>query len=118
MSGFRLESPTLHLSENDVEQQCKDLLRLHRWEPIRLHAGRFRTLDGKRYVTGLPMGTPDYVCIHPRYPAFYLETKATKRALSKEQEQRRFEISVLGFTVCKADSVDELADFLRDWESK
>jgi hypothetical protein len=48
---FRLQHP--RLSENDVERACLDLLRLRGYWPIRLHAGRFKTPDGERWITGV-----------------------------------------------------------------
>jgi hypothetical protein len=84
MPRFRLKSPRVKLVENDIEKACADFLNLHGYRLERLHAGRFKTLDG-RYITGAEPGTPDWVAIHGRHRAFYLETKAPGGALSDSQ---------------------------------
>ena len=58
---FKLRPP--RISENDVEAGCKTILALHQYWVIRLHAGVYQTLDGRRHVRGVPKGTPDYACL-------------------------------------------------------
>ena len=118
MRPFELTSEPLKLSENDVEKQCMDYLRLYHWEPIRLHAGRFRTLDGKRVITGAVRGTPDYICIHHRHPAFYLEVKRPKGTLSPDQVKRHREIEIMGFAHIWVDSLDELEVLVKVLEGR
>ena len=54
---FRLTSERIELSEDDVEAQCLQVLRLRGYRVERLHAGRFRSMDGRRVITGAPKGT-------------------------------------------------------------
>lgn len=81
---FRLKAQRVQLLENDVEKAALDLLRYRGWWPIRLHAGLFRSWDGKRAIHGLEKGTPDYVVV--RSPAFFMETKRPGGILSDEQK--------------------------------
>ena len=70
---FQLKAPKPRpLIENDVEAQCLDALRWRHYRPERLHAGIFKSLDGRRYVKAHAKGTPDYVVVHAIFPAFYL----------------------------------------------
>ena len=88
--AFRLTSPIVKLSENDVEKQCLDLLRLLGFNPIRLHAGTFKSLDGKRHLKGVEKGTPDY-CV----PLFYVETKRPGEKPTPEQTQKIEELQLI-----------------------
>jgi hypothetical protein len=97
MNHFRLTSPPL--VEDDIENACLDLLVARGWLPFRLHCGRLKTPDGRRWITLHPKGTPDYAVIHQSLPAFLLETKRPiGGVLSPEQIQRQREISV-GFRI-------------------
>lgn len=115
---FRLTPPRLRLSENDVESACIDLLRLRGYWVVRLHAGVFRSTDGRRWITGVPKGTPDYAALHHKRPAFLLEVKRPGAKPSPEQETKHFEIR-LGYRIAIAvvDSVDTLAGWLDHHES-
>lgn len=110
---FRLTSERIELSEDDVEAQCLQVLRLRGYRVERLHAGRFRSMDGRRVITGAPKGTPDYIAGHGRHRAFYLETKRPGGELSPEQEQKILEIKLCGMTTCVAESVEELVEWLK-----
>jgi len=115
---FELTPQTFVLSENDVEHECLQTLMLRGYYPVRLHAGKFRTLDGKRFITGVPVGTPDYVAIHRSFPGFFLETKAKKGSLEESQRIMLRDLS-LGYklAVCVARSAAELRDWLARHEA-
>lgn len=89
---YRLQAPTFPLSENDVETACKTLLGTRGWKHERLLAGVFRSMDNRRVIHGAAKGTPDYLVVHPRYPAFYLETKRPGGELSDIQRFKILEI--------------------------
>jgi len=105
--SFRLKPFKPHLVENDIERQCLDLMAWRGYWPARLHAGTFKTVDGKRFIKGLEKGTPDYGIFHEFYPGFLLETKAPGKTLSDEQFMRINQLS-MGYrlAVCVVDSVE------------
>ena len=105
------------LIENDVERQCLDALRWRLWHPERLHAGTFKTLDG-RYITGHPKGTPDYVVIHAVFPAFYLEVKRPGQKPSPDQEHKHAELHLYRLAVVTVDSYQTLLAWLAEHEQK
>ena len=51
--AFRLREPKLHVVENHVESACLDMLRVRGYWPVRLHAGTFKSADGKRWIKGV-----------------------------------------------------------------
>lgn len=112
---FRLTPP--QISENDVEAGCKTILQLHQYWVIRLHAGVFQSLDGRRHIRGVPKGTPDYACLHGRFRGFLLEVKRPGGELSPEQE---LQISLLrrslDLPIVVVESVDQLCNFLATHE--
>lgn len=109
MPAFRLNGGKIQLSENDVEKQCLDLLRLYGQNAIRLHAGTFVSLDGKRHVKGVETGTPDY-CV----PAYYVETKRPGKRATPEQERKIWELKKFwGLDTAVVSDPDELLEFLR-----
>jgi hypothetical protein len=109
MKDFRLKPPkTLRLVENDVERQCLDALRYRQYRPERLHAGRFKSLDGRRYITAHPKGTPDYVVTHSLYPAFYMEVKRPGETTAPEQDIKHAELRLNGLTVVWVDGFEVL----------
>jgi hypothetical protein len=117
MSRFRLRSPRAKLTENDVERVCRDFLNLRGYRLERLHSGRFKTLDGRRYITGAEPGTPDWVVVHGRHRAFYLETKAPGGVLSDAQAwMHRVLTRGYRLQVATIDDVGELAEWLRSHE--
>jgi hypothetical protein len=83
---FKLRPPVLKLSENDVESGCLDILRLRNYWPVRLHAGLFKSADGKRWIRGVEKGTPDYLAVRP--PSFFMETKRPDGILSDDQKRK------------------------------
>jgi len=115
---FRLTPPP-PLRENDIERACLDLLRYRGYWVGRNHCGRFKTPDNKRWITGEPKGTPDYTCLHERFPGFLLEVKRPGGETSDDQKQRILEIR-LGFRLAIAvvDTVDALVLWLRQHEAQ
>ena len=113
MKRFRLQaSKPAPMVENDVERQCLDLLGLKGYRAERLHAGTFKSLDGRRFVKGHDKGTPDYIVAHPLYPAFYLEVKRPGKTPGPDQQQKHFELRLLGFEVVTADNLEAFAAWL------
>lgn len=118
MAHFRLKGDRLQLSENDVRKACLDVLRAHRWWPIRQHVGVFNPIGRpKSIVTIGEVGDPDYVVICP--PSFFLETKRPGGKLSEEQRKR---IDLLkqfyGLETVVVESVEELVAWLESHERK
>jgi hypothetical protein len=113
---FRLTAPP-PLVENDIERQCLDFLRLRGYWPIRLHAGTFRTVDGKRWIKGVQQGTPDYGALHELYPGFLLETKRPGGSLTLAQSAAVHNLQ-MGYrlAVCVAASAEDLAVWLNEHE--
>lgn len=109
---WRLQAPIP--SENDIEAGCMTILALHNYFVIRLHAGVYKTLDGKRHIHGVKKGTPDYACMHGLYRGFLLEVKRPGGELSDDQEG---EIAMLELRyrlpIAVVDSPDGLSEFLK-----
>lgn len=117
---FRLTPPRpAPQLEADVIKACRDILHLKQYWTARLHAGTFRTVDGKRFVKGVPKGTPDYIAVHSFYPGFLLEFKRPGASPTPEQEQVALSIR-LGYRIATAaiDSVEGLSAWLRAHETK
>src|SRR5579862_1584869 len=109
--NFRLKSPRLQLSENDVEEQCLAVLGLRGYKVIRLHVGRFKTADG-RWLTIGEVGLPDYIAVHRKYPAFFLEVKRPGKEASPEQVRKHRELQLQGFDVSTLSDIRGLKDWL------
>lgn len=116
MKAFKLASPTL--VENDVERQCLDFLRLRGYWPVRLHAGTFKSLDGKRHIKGVEKGTPDYAVLHGYRVAFLLEVKRPGGVLSPEQVAKMNELELWPLVVVAVDSVAALKQWLDKREER
>ena len=114
MSRFRLTSSRITLTENDVERQCIDLLRLKGYYVVRLQSGLLKTPDGRWIRVGEP-GLPDYVCVKRD---FFLEVKRPWGKLSGAQVNKIFELEACGYAVAAIDSVERLATWLADYEEK
>ena len=114
-SAYKLTA--LRLNENDIEKACKDVLKIRGWYAVRIHCGRFRSPDLKRWLTGEPPGTPDYFVAHELYPAFLLETKRPGTQLTDIQRYRVWEIQQ-GYRIAffKADSAHALSLWLDQHE--
>jgi hypothetical protein len=115
--AFRLTPPP-RLVENDVERACLDLLRYRGYWVVRVHAGTFKSADGRRWIKGADKGTPDYACVHERFLGFLLEVKRPGADASPEQKQKIMEIR-LGYhlAIAVVDSVDALDAWLRQHEA-
>jgi hypothetical protein len=87
---FQLKPPRVKLSENDVESACLDLLRLRGYWPTRMHAGLFKSVDGKRWIKGVERGTPDWAVLIK--PSFFLEVKRPGGILSEVQREKIFQL--------------------------
>lgn len=107
MSRFRLTSPKIKLSENDVERACLDLLRYRRLYPLRQQSGQFKTSDGRWIRIGVP-GIPDYVI-----PAFFIEVKRPGGLLSEVQRVKIDELNRhWDLETAVVESVEELIAWL------
>jgi hypothetical protein len=113
--SFRLKPP-LPARESDVVKACCDLVRLGGWYPIRLQSGLFKTPDHRWVRIGEP-GLPDFVVIHPEYPAFFMEIKRRGGKLRDEQVQKIAVLrDVLRLAVAVVDSTISLLDWLAEHE--
>lgn len=106
---FRLVPPKLR--ETHVVGQVLDLLRLRGYYPLRLQSGFFRTKDGRGITVGEP-GIPDYVAIHERYPAVFLEVKRPGGKLRDDQCGKIAELELWRLAVAVVDSAEALIAFL------
>ena len=105
------------LSEKDVAKACVQFLALRGWKAERLNVGTFKTKDGRWHTEGYT-GRPDYVALHKRHPAFYLETKRPDGKLSLDQEKTIFEIAhCFGIAIVTVHGVEELIRFLDEHEN-
>lgn len=126
---FRLKGQRLQLSEADVTGACIELLRLHRWWPIRQHVGKFlpikvlavlcpacRSAALKLGVTTIgETGDPDWAVIQA--PSFFLELKRPGGELRDEQRQRIWQLEhFYGLQTLVVDNVEALAEWLRQHE--
>jgi hypothetical protein len=115
MRAFRLKAPVA--SENDIEAGCITILQLHNYWFAKLHAGVFKSLDGSRYVKGVPKGTPDYVCVHTLHRGFLMEVKRPGGELSDDQKIRiEYLELIFGLPIAVVSSAEELSAFLRQHE--
>jgi hypothetical protein len=108
---FRLKEPVFKVSENDVESACLDVLRLRGYWPTRMHAGLFKSADGKRWIRGVEKGTPDWLAM--RKPSFFVEVKRPGGVLSEIQKQRIFQLDkFFDLKTVVVEEVEELIDWL------
>jgi len=115
MRSFRLTAPIP--SENDVEAGCKTILELHKYWVVKLHAGVFDSLDGRRKIQGVPRGTPDYFCAHEFHRNFLLEVKRPGGVLSPDQQaQIAFLKLQYRLPIAVVESARELSAFLAQHE--
>ena len=116
MNYYRLLSEGV--PESATIAACLDLLVLRGWWPVRLLAGKFKSVDGRRWITGPPKGTPDYAALHWHYPGFLLEAKRPVGGVLSEAQRQQHHILRAGYhlpiVVCTA--AHELKAFLDDWE--
>lgn len=107
----------LRRNENSVERQCCDWLRVRHYYPIRLQSGLLRTRDDRLIRIGVA-GLPDYVVIHPRFPAFFLETKRPGGAMTPDQKTMAWKLAGYGLPVAKADDVAVLQAWVTEHEQQ
>jgi hypothetical protein len=106
-------------TENDVEAGCLTILELHSYWTVKLHAGVFKTLDGRRHIHGVKKGTPDYACLHEVHRNFLLEVKRPGADLSDDQVvqigllELRYRLPIV-----VVDSPKQLSDFLVEHEKQ
>jgi len=106
--NFRLRSPKIKLSENDVEKACLDLLRVRHLYPLRQQSGLFWTPDKTRRIRVGEPGIPDYVI-----PRFFLEVKAPGREVSEVQREKIWTLKQhWGLETVVVASVEELIEWL------
>jgi hypothetical protein len=120
---FRLRAPPRRsdsagiLREPEVEARVQkrilEYMARRGWRSHRLHAGRFKTLDG-RLFWGEEEGTPDRLFVRSR-PAgiLYLELKATGETPRPEQLQALADLRLLGYAATWVDSVESLDAWYR-----
>lgn len=95
-----------NLLERDVTKQVTEYLAVHGWEMIRLHAGTVK----KRgcFIRLGRIGRLDWVAVHPKHPAFYVEMKRNKGGVvSDEQAAEISKLIRLGYKVAVPFSIDE-----------
>src|SRR5262252_1625358 len=115
MKRFRLTSPKIALTENDVERACVDLLRARGYYVVRLQSGLFRTPDGRWVRVGEP-GLPDYACIKDD---FFLEVKRPGGKPSAAQIKKVFELEAAHrIQVATVDRVEHLVRWLDEREKE
>lgn len=73
------------LRESQVDDQIVGFLESRGWRCIRLLAGTFKSMDGRRFVVGAPTGIPDRLCIRGA-EFFLLELKAKDGKLRPKQD--------------------------------
>lgn len=114
----KLTPPTFKRLEKHVMEQCVSLLRRKNYYPYRLDSGRFWTLDKQRIVHVGETGIPDFIVIHKKYPAFFMETKrAVGGVLGGSQKNKIWELrEAYGITVMVADSYEALSQWLIAYE--
>ena len=112
--GFSLTPPKI--SENDVEYAVKQVLQYRGYYVVRLQSGKFKTADGRWITVGDP-GLPDYVAVHPRHPALFVEVKCPGGHLRDTQLQKIWEMEC-GYKIAVAvvDSAEALSRFLDQHE--
>lgn len=113
---FRLTPPTI--SENDVEFGVKQVLQYRGYYVVRLQSGTFKTVDDRWQKVGDP-GLPDYVAVHPKWPAVFVEVKRPGGKLRETQLQKIWEMQ-MGYHVAVAvvDSPQALSQFLDEHEQR
>ncbi len=107
---LRSQKPRAQLPENALERQICDFCRIRGWLPIRIQAGVFRSLDGKRYISGAKKGTPDWVFIR-RDQCMLIEAKAPGGRVSAEQADFARLSAALKLRYCMPRSLEEFMKF-------
>lgn len=90
----------MNLRESAVARQVRELAAWSGYEVHRLHAGKYRTMDGRRVITMAPTGTPDMLLVHPSKPPLYVETKSSRGTATQMQRLTHESLRQRGFRVC------------------
>jgi len=100
--------------ESRVQARILEYLARRGWRSHKLHAGRFKTLDG-RIFWGEEEGTPDRIFVRawPRAGVLYLELKATGETPSALQADKLAKLRAQGFHATWADSIESLDAWYR-----
>jgi hypothetical protein len=121
---FRLRAPRRRsdragvLREPEVEARVQkrilEYLARRGWRSHKLHAGRFKTLDGRMFW-GEEEGTPDRLFVRA-WPAgvLYLELKATGETPRPAQLEALDKLRAQGYPATWVDSVEALDLWYRD----
>ena len=123
MSAFRLRAPNkIRLSEADVVRQCSDYLRAKGYWVHRNPVGKYQAPSG-HWATFGPPGIPDYLAIHHRHPAFFIEYKRPRgyrQSQGKLRPTQVLQFAVIrddyGLHAVKIDSLEALIEFLQEHE--
>jgi len=116
---FRLTAPpAIKLNERQVIRQCADFLQLRGYWLQRNPVGKFKTMRDTPVYFG-PTGIPDYIAVHAKFPAFFLETKATGRNLRPTQVSKFAEIQFgYGLAAVAVDGIEDLIVWLDGYEAR
>jgi hypothetical protein len=113
MAKFRLKSP--ELTEKDVVEACKDVLMWRGYKLVRLHVGLYKTLDHKRYQSIGEKGLPDYLAVHAKYPALFIEFKRPRKIPEPHQAEKIRELrETYNLSVIAVDRVEDLIVWLNE----
>ncbi len=102
----KIRKPRAALPENVLERQICDFCVLRGWLPIRIQAGVFRSLDGKRYISGAKKGTPDWIFAR-RDQCMLIEAKAPGGRVSAEQADFSRLAAALHLRYCMPHTLEE-----------
>lgn len=116
---FRLTPPVVKLLEKDVIKACLDLLQYRGWWVRRNPVGKYQHAVTRNWAEFGPPGIPDYLALHERYPAFFIEFKRPKGKLRATQVSQ-FQVlrERYHLTAIKVDSLESLVEFLKDHERR
>jgi len=126
--AWNLTSPPIKLTEDDVVQQCLDVLHYHHYWPVRQHAGRLIAPDEPvvrvlretgtrfRWITVGATGLPDWALIHPERPGFLMEVKRPGAKLSRQQQAKHLELKLWPLEIAVVDNVEPLLAWLKERE--
>jgi hypothetical protein len=116
---FRLTSPAIKRSEDDVIEQCLAFLKRRGYWCQRNPVGKWKNVFSNNIMTMGPVGIPDYIAVHGIYPAFFVEFKRPGKFLRATQ-QTQFQVIQFGFRLqaVMVDSLEELMRWLEGHEAR
>ena len=115
LRSFEPPRPT----EKQVIKDCLDVLHIRGYKEHRLPCGKYRAANaGGDWQEWYPVGTPDYFMAHPERPGFYIEFKRPGGKLRPMQAFRHGVLRTWRFQVAVVDSVEALAEFLKEHEQR